>query len=164
MNILDIIILVLLVPGVIVGMVKGFIEQAMGIIGLALGVYLSSRFTPVAGGWITQLFPAIEGKGVNIVAFIVILIVVMLLITLAGKVLSRVFKIALLGWADSILGGVFALVKYVIVFALIVCLFNSINGIFQFVDHSSLAESHLWMALERVSSSILPYLHGVLGI
>ncbi|MCF0175093.1 MAG: CvpA family protein [Bacteroidales bacterium] len=163
MDIIDIVILVLLIPGLIIGLWKGFIEQAMGLIGLALGIFLSSRFTEFVSAYLIKIMPSLEGKGVKVVAFIVILIAVMLVMALIGKLIKKVLHISLLGWLDRLLGGLFGLMKYILVFALIISLFNSINGTMEFVNRSSLEASKMWVLLENISNIILPYLKGVIG-
>ena len=45
MNTLDIILLILFIPGLIRGMSKGFIEQAVSLVGIVLSVYLAFRFS-----------------------------------------------------------------------------------------------------------------------
>ena len=45
MNTLDIVILLLFIPGIIRGLSKGFLEQAISLAGVVLSVYLAYRFS-----------------------------------------------------------------------------------------------------------------------
>lgn len=164
MNILDIIILVLLIPGIVIGLIKGFIEQVMGLIGLALGIFLSSRFTALVANLMLKAAPSINITVVKVIAFVVILVLVLLLITLLGKVLKKVIEVSLLGWLDHLLGSIFGLLKYMLVFALLVSLFNGLNSTLELVSRSSLENSSMWVFLENVSSLVLPYLKSLLGL
>ena len=54
MNIIDIIILCCLVPAVIRGISKGFVNQAYSLVALIAGVWLSFKFSGALGDWLVR--------------------------------------------------------------------------------------------------------------
>ena len=157
MNILDIALLVCLIPALIQGLRKGFIAQVVAIISLVLGGWLAYHFSSVVTGWLEQWLD-ISGPVLGILSFILIFVVVITVLFLLGKVLEASVKIILLGWLNKLLGLVFALFKYALVIGLLIILFDSINGKFDFVSESYLDSSFMYSGLRSVSYAVFPYL------
>lgn len=87
MNTLDIVILLLFIPGIIRGMSKGFLEQIITLAGIVLSVYLAFKFSDVAGAWLGN-YLKVSQTLLNILSFALVLAAV-LLITLFSPSSSR---------------------------------------------------------------------------
>lgn len=161
MNIIDIIILICLIPALIQGIFKGFISQAISIISLILGAWASARFAGIVCNWLAQYISGSE-QVLKIVAFVLIFIVVIVGLTLLGKLLEKVIKLVMLGWVNRLLGAVFALMKWLLVMGLLVIAFNSINETFGLVKPEVLAQSHLYPMLTGIADTVFPYLKNLL--
>ena len=161
MNILDIIILICLIPALIQGIFKGFISQAISIISLILGAWASARFTGTVCQWLAQYISGSE-QSLRIAAFVLIFIVVIVGLTLLGKLLEKVIKLVMLGWMNRLLGAVFALVKWLLVMGLLAVAFNSINETLGLVKPEVIAQSHLYPMLTGIADTIFPYLKNLL--
>lgn len=161
MNILDIIILICLIPALIQGIFKGFISQAISIISLILGAWASARFTGTVYQWLAQYIPGSE-QSLRIAAFVLIFIVVIVGLTLLGKLLEKVIKLVMLGWMNRLLGAVFALVKWLLVMGLLAVAFNSINETLGLVKPEVIAQSHLYPMLTGIADTVFPYLKNLL--
>ena len=161
MNILDIIILICLIPALIQGIFKGFISQAISIISLILGAWASARFTGTVCQWLAQYIPGSE-QSLRIAAFVLIFIVVIVGLTLLGKLLEKVIKLVMLGWMNRLLGAVFALVKWLLVMGLLAVAFNSINETLGLVKPDVIAQSHLYPMLTGIADTVFPYLKNLL--
>ena len=161
MNILDIIILICLIPALIQGIFKGFISQAISIISLILGAWASARFTDTVYQWLAQYIPGSE-QSLRIAAFVLIFIVVIVGLTLLGKLLEKVIKLVMLGWMNRLLGAVFALVKWLLVMGLLAVAFNSINETLGLVKPEVIAQSHLYPMLTGIADTVFPYLKNLL--
>ena len=68
----------------------------------------------------------------------------------------------MLGWLNKLLGGVFAILKWVLIMSLIVVAFNSINQTFNIVKPNVLAESQLYPVLNEIANTVFPYLKSLL--
>ena len=60
MNTLDIVILVLFIPGIIRGITKGFMEQAISLAGIVLSVYVAYHFSSYACDFIQKYITVSE--------------------------------------------------------------------------------------------------------
>ena len=86
MSIIDIILLICFVPALIGGIRKGIINQVVSIISFVLGVWMSFEFATLVGEWLSEYIEA-SREVLNIVAFGLIIIIISIVLSLAGKVL-----------------------------------------------------------------------------
>lgn len=144
METIDIIITVLLVIGLISGLRDGLVKQVAGLAGLIGGLLLGRAFYVPVGEWLGTTF-GISAEAAHITAFILILVVVPLLFSLVGWLVSKILSAICLGWINRILGGVVGVLKFAL-FAGIV-----ITGIEFFDKHDVLVSE------EKKEASILYY-------
>ena len=157
MNIIDIIILVCCIPALVHGFSKGFVSQAISLIALVLGVWLSFKFSVPFGDWLKS-FADLPGTVLHIIAFALILIIVMLVLMLIGKAIEKVLKVAMLGWLNKLLGIVFALLKAVLVIGLVIILFDAIYNLIPFVSSDTINESVLYGPVKSIANTVFPFL------
>ena len=161
MNLVDIIILLCLIPIVISGYRHGFIRQAIGLIGLILGIWASYHFAATVSGWIGQWIEA-SGPAINITSFVLVFICVFLVLTLLGRLLEGIISIAMLGWLNKLLGILFSCIKWGLVIGLILICFSSVNNQLNLVSPNALAQSHLYNPLLSMAQSVFPYIRSFL--
>lgn len=157
MNILDIIILICLIPALIQGIIKGFISQAISIISLIVGVWASARFAGMACKWLSQYITCPE-QVLNIAAFGLIFILVIVVLVLLGKLLEKVIKLVMLGWLNRLLGALFATLKWLLVMGLISIVFTAVNQSLGLVRPEVIAGSHLYSFITGFADLVFPYL------
>ena len=100
---LDIILLCCFIPGIIRGLSKGFLEQALALAGIVVSVWAAFRFSSLVCTWL-QPYVNISETTLNVLSFALILIVISLLVVLVAKLLTKVAELAMLGWLDKTLG------------------------------------------------------------
>ncbi|MGM9734892.1 MAG: CvpA family protein [Candidatus Cryptobacteroides sp.] len=162
MNIIDAIILICFIPALIQGIRKGFIAQVISIISIVAGIWLSFRFSKLLAGWIGQYIEA-SGQVLQIVAFALILVLVIIGLFALGKLIEATIKIVMLGWLNKLLGATFSILKCALILGLCVMAFNSINSTFNIVSEDTLSGSLLYGTLKSTAYSVFPYLQGLLN-
>ncbi len=163
MNILDIILLLCFVPALIQGFRKGFISQVISIVSIIAGVWMSARFATVVSTWLGQYIQGSE-QVLKVVSFALIIIVVIVALTLVGKLLEGTVKLVMLGWVNRLLGVIFSLLKAGLIVGLLIMAFCSINDTFKLVNESVLKESVLFPPLKDLAYSVFPYLKEMLTL
>ena len=158
----DIIILVCLIPAVIEGLSKGFIVQVIGLISVIIGAWLAFHFSEPLCTWLTTYLNGVSPDVLHVVLFTVILVVSMVVLNLLGRLVRKVVKLALLGWLDRILGLAFSLAKYILIIGLVIILFTSLNGIFEWVDESYLADTKVYAPVKDIAYKVFPYLKALI--
>ena len=86
---LDIILLCCFIPGIIRGISKGFLEQALALAGIVLSVWAAFRFSSLVCTWLKPYLELSETT-LNVVSFALILVAVSLLVFLVAKLLTKV--------------------------------------------------------------------------
>lgn len=155
MNTLDIIILVCFIPAFILGLSKGLVKQLVSLAALVIGAVLAGKYAPVLGGWLTDYILLNESL-MNVICFTVIAILAIVLLNLLGGIITKVIKIATLGWLDKLLGILFALLKAVIIIGLLITVFDGLNGSFGFVSQEKLDSSVMYGAVKNLCDVIFP--------
>lgn len=158
----DIIILLCFIPAVIGGLMKGFIRQAAGVAALILGIWGGYHFSALLSDKI-KVWIHTDPQWLNIISFAIIFIGVLILVNLAGKLIAGVFKLALLGWLDKLLGVVFAIIKYAFILSVVIYLLNSLDNLFEFLPKETLEKSRLYAFVSKVAPAIFPYLKNLVS-
>ncbi len=153
LNTLDIILLIVLLVTLVLGLIKGLVRQVIGIVAVVAGLILAARYYPraVAPSSIRSSLPSIVAELSGFLAFFAVVIAAGWLI---GLLFSKLMK-GPLEFVNHLLGGVFGLVKGVLicgvlVFALLV---------FE-VQQDALAESRLAPFCFHVTRAIVSLIPG----
>ena len=143
MSVLDIILGALLLFGLVNGFIKGLFVEIASLLALVLGVYGAIHFSNFAADLLQSRFDWSE-KTINITAFAITFVVIVLTISLAGKALTKIADFAALGIINKLLGGVFGALKIGLILSIILIVFDKMNRTLPFVDKSELEESVLY--------------------
>lgn len=154
---LDIILLICFIPGIIRGISKGFLEQALSLAGIVLSVWAAFKFSALVCGWLKP-YLSLSETTLNVVAFALILIAVSIVVLLVAKLLTKVLEMSMLGWLDKIIGLVFALVVNALLLGVFVILFDTLNLKFGFVKPEVLDGSVVYTTLRDFCYLVFPYL------
>ena len=163
MNTADIVILLFFVPGIIRGLSKGLVEQAVSLVGVVLGIALAYRYYVPAGAFIGGYVTLSETLQ-HILGFAAVLVVVLLVVLLVAKLLTKLTEMATLGWLNKALGLVFALLATALVLSLLILFWDTVCLKFQLGPFSTLEESVLYGYLKDFGYVVFPYLKQWLGL
>lgn len=162
MSTVDIIILVCFIPALIEGFSKGFICQIVSLLSIVIGVWVAFHFSELLCPYIAQYIPGLPPTALHVTGFAILFFFVAVILTLIGKLLSKLVKLVLLGWVDKLLGIVFALLKAAIIIGVVLILFNSINSLLTLVSDETLGESILYGPLRDFSYKLFPFLKALI--
>ena len=154
---LDIILLCCFIPGIIRGLSKGFLEQALALAGIVLSVWAAFHFSSLVCTWLKP-YVNISETVLNVVSFALILVVISLAVLLVAKLLTKVAELAMLGWLNKILGLVFALAVNALIIGVFIVLFDTINTKFELVKPDVLDASIVYTSRRDLSYLVFPYL------
>nr|NQU91561.1 CvpA family protein [Bacteroidota bacterium] len=154
MNILDIIIAIPIIIITIGGFQKGLIKELASLAALILGIYFAIFFSDVVAAFLVEHFD-IGHRYVFIVAFILTFIGVVIIVSLIGKFLHKVIKMAALGPLNRILGMVFGFIKGVLIVSILLMLFNMIDSNATILKEETRENSMLYGPVVSVAPLIL---------
>ena len=162
MNLLDIILLILLIPGTIRGISRGFLEQAVTLAGIVLAGYMAYHFSEPVCNWLAQ-YITVSDTVLHVIGFAVMMLGVLIIVMFFAKLLTRVADMASLGWFNRVLGFVFSLAVSAVILSLIIILFDTVNTKFELVKTPILTDSVLYGHLKDLGYFVFPYLKQLLS-
>lgn len=157
MQILDIILLVLFVPGIVHGLVKGLITQVVSLLSVFVGAIVAARFAPDLTQIAMLQFDS-EERVTYILCFIVIFLACALVMALVGHLITKLFKIATLGWLNRLLGAVFSVFTTALLLGLLISAFEGLNASWELVEPEKLEGYKVYPRLRDLATAVLPQL------
>ena len=157
MTVIDIVLGALILFGVIRGLMKGLFVEVASLVALIAGVYGAIHFSNFAADFLMERVDWNE-KTINITAFAITFVIIVLAISLAGKALTKLADFAALGFLNKLLGAVFGGLKIAMILSIILLLFTKMNKTIPFVDEEDLQDSVLYEPVKSIAPIILPSL------
>ena len=155
MNIIDIVFAVILIFGLIQGLRKGLFVELASLVALVVGVYGAVHFSYYVGDWLSQRMSWSE-QVIKLSAFAITFIIIVIIITMAGKALTKIADFAMLGIANKILGGLFSLIKYAFILSAILMFLHAANDRIGLVSQETMEESILYKPIKTIAPTVLP--------
>ena len=156
MGVIDIILLGFLLLGLVRGFLKGFFVEVASLVALIAGIYGAIHFSFYAAKILTAQVDWDE-KTINVVAFAITFIVIVLVIAMAGKALTKLADFAALGIVNKILGALFGLVKMTLILSILLNIFDKLNTTIPFLDEEHTENTVLYKPVKSVMPLIFPY-------
>ena len=157
MSIIDIVLGALLLFGLIRGTMKGLFVEVASLVALVLGVYGAIHFSYFTAEFLESKVDWNE-KTINIVAFAITFVIIVLVISLAGKALTKLADFAALGIINKLAGGLFGALKIGLILSVLLIVFNKLNNTLPFMEQDDLEESILYKPVKSIAPMIFPNL------
>ncbi|WP_299126708.1 CvpA family protein [uncultured Winogradskyella sp.] len=157
MSLIDIILAALLLFGFIRGIFKGLFVEIASLVALVLGVYGAIHFSYFAAELLESRVDWNE-KTINIVAFAITFVIIVLAISLAGKALTKLADFAALGIINKLAGGAFGALKIGLILSVLLIVFNKLNNTLPFMEKEDLEESVLYEPVKSLAPLVFPNL------
>lgn len=157
MNLLDIILGVILILSFVSGMKKGLFVTLASFIGLVLGIIGAVYFSDFAAGYLYEWLSWKE-QTINILARLVTFIAIVMLISWAGKFLTKMADFAFLGIFNKILGGVFNTLISAFIISLLFMFFNHWNPTNYVIPKEKKENSYLYYPVASLAPIVVPNL------
>jgi membrane protein required for colicin V production len=155
MNIFDIIITALLLFGFVRGLVKGLFVEVASLAALIGGVYGAIHFSYLISNFLKE-YVTWNTEYISLAAFAITFIVIIVVISLLGKALTKIANFASLGIINKILGGVFGVLKIGLILSVVFIFFGKMNDTIPFIEKQTLEESILYSPVKKIAPTIFP--------
>ena len=155
MNIFDIIIAALLLFGFVRGLIKGLFVEVASLVALIGGVYGAIHFSYFVSDLLKE-YVSWDQEYISLAAFAITFVIIIVVIALLGKVLTKLADFAALGILNKILGGIFGALKIGLILSVIFIFFGKMNDTIPFIKKETLDESILYGPVKKVAPTIFP--------
>lgn len=155
MGFIDIVLCGLLVYGCIRGLWNGFFIELASFVSLLIGVFLAIKFSYVMQS-VLQNHVSWNPKTIQIIAFVLTFIIVVVGISVLAKTFTTVANFAGLGIFNKLLGGFFGVLKMILIVSIMLNLFQKINKNNTFAEKETLDKSLFYYPIQKVAAFIYP--------
>lgn len=153
MNILDIVLGFLLAYGLYKGLKNGLFVEITSIGALIAGLYGAIHFSYIAGDYLSNSMEWNE-RYINITSFIITFIIIVVVIHMAGRLLTEVADLAMLGLVNKIAGGIFGSLKVAIILGALLIFFDKANASLGMVQKETASESLLYEPIKEIGALV----------
>tara|TARA_B110000977_G_scaffold85651_1_gene114241 strand:- start:1122 stop:1643 length:522 start_codon:yes stop_codon:yes gene_type:complete len=155
MNFFDIGIAVLLIFGFVRGVMKGLFVEVASLIALIGGVYGAIHFSYFIVDFLKE-YVSWSQEYISLAAFAGTFMVIIITISVLGKMLTKLANFASLGVINKILGGVFGALKIGLILSVVFIFFGKMNNTIPFVKKETLEKSILYAPVKNIAQTIFP--------
>ncbi len=155
MDFIDIVFAALLGYALYKGIKNGLFVEAASFVALVTGIFLAIKFS--------YIFKTILKTKVNwnpkymeIAAFTLTFIAVVLIIHLSAKLLTKIVDLAYLGWINRLAGAAFSMLKTILALSIVIFLFEKVNVNDMLVKKETLDASIFYNPTKEISMFVYP--------
>jgi len=148
MNGLDIALVVVLFFFFVRGIFRGFVKEVAGIVGLVLGFLLASSYHATGARYLEPVLHNASYR--QAISFLIIFVLVFFIVGLLGLLVDKLVKLTVSNVANGLLGAVVALVKGLVLAAVVLMVISAFLG----PETPFFKESATWPYMRRLSVQI----------
>lgn len=156
MNFLDIILGILLIVGLYKGVKNGLLVELASLVALIAGIYAAIHFSYIIGNYLTEKWQW-DQSTIHISSSILTFIVVVLIINLVGKLLTKVANAVMLGSLNSIAGGLFGALKVAVIIGGLLLFLDKANQNLQIVKEETIESSTLYTPIKTIGELVFAF-------
>tara|TARA_R110000737_G_scaffold243062_1_gene254219 strand:+ start:2889 stop:3413 length:525 start_codon:yes stop_codon:yes gene_type:complete len=153
MGLLDILLGLPLIWGLWKGYKNGLFMEIASIVALVAGIFGAIHFSYITGNYLSEHLDWDE-RNMSIIAFIITLILIIIIVNLAGKILTKVANFAMLGSLNKIAGGIFGVLKVAILLGAAFIFFDRMDNTFSLIKEETKQESVLYQPIKDIGALI----------
>ena len=155
MNTFDIILAALLIFGFIRGLINGLFVEVASLVALIAGVYGAIHFSYFVGNFLSE-HVTWEERYITIVSFAITFGIIVLIISLLGKIFTKIADFAALGILNKLLGGVFGALKIGLILSIILLIFSKLNNSVPFISTEQEENAVLYEPVKNLAPMLFP--------
>lgn len=153
MSFLDIVIGILLVWGLYKGLKNGLFVEVASLVALIAGLYGAIHFSYIAGDYLAEKFDWSE-QYLKIAAFLITFFVIIIVVNLAGKFLTKIADFAMLGLLNKVAGGLFGMLKVAIILGALLIFFERLTSSFDIINEETKQESVFYEPIKEIGAFV----------
>lgn len=150
MNFLDLILAVILFFGAVRGFQRGFFLEISMFAALVAGIFFGLLAMDIAASVLEALISS-NILILKIIVFLIIFGLVAAIIHFLGEVLTRLFKVMMLGLINRIAGMLLGTLKWILLFAIIVVVIDFFNLSEELLNTDVVSNSFFYTQIEKMN-------------
>ena len=155
MGFLDIILGALIAFALYKGFRNGLFVELASLVSLLAGIYFAIKFSSFIKEILAE-FVKWNPNTIQVVAFVLTFILVVIGISLLGKFLTGIADFAFLGWLNKIGGGFFRVLKTILIIGIVFKVFEKINYHNFLAKKETLDKSIFYNPIQKIAGFMYP--------
>lgn len=157
MTFFDLLIGGLLAYALFKGIQNGLFAELASLVSLLIGIYVAVKFSAIMSSFLSS-FVKWNPQTIHIVSFVLTFIVVVIGIYMLGKFFTSLADFAYLGWINKVGGGVFRVLKFVLIISVFLTIFEKINYQNFLAKKETLDHSIFFNPIQKTAAFVFPSL------
>ncbi|PCE62942.1 CvpA family protein [Sediminicola luteus] len=153
MPILDIVIGILLFWGLYKGFSNGLFVELASLVALIAGIFGAIHFSYIAEDYLHQNMEW-DSQYIKILAFVITFAAIVIGVSMAGKLLTKIADFAMLGGLNKLLGAVFGALKNAVIIGALIIFFHNTLLQWGWVDKEIIEESVFYEPIKDIGDFI----------
>jgi len=158
MNWLDIVIVIPLVWGAYQGYKKGFVIELASLAALILGIYAAIYFSYYIAGLLGDN-TSLDDKYINITAFILTFILVVLTVYFIGRLIEKFIDILMLSFINRVAGIIFGIFKWAFLLSILIFVMDIFDEKKTLVNEETRKNSIMFTPIASFAPKVIPRLN-----
>lgn len=156
MNVIDIILAIALGFGFIKGFFKGFIVEIASLAALFLGLLGAVRFSGFVSDLLNEFFDW-NPVAVQTGSYLIVFIIIVYLISVLAKALTKIISKASLGLFNKFLGALFGVLKWAILMSVALFFLGKLNTWVTIIDAKTIESSILYQPITELGEYLFSW-------
>jgi len=153
MGLLDIVLGLLLAYGLYKGLRNGLLVEIASIVALVAGTFGAMHFSYILSDYLSAQF-SWEPRYIKLTAFALTFLAIVIAVHLLGRFLTRIAGFAMLGFVNTLAGGVFGLVKVGMILGALLIFFERANSSLHLVRPETIEQSVLYDPIKEIGALV----------
>jgi len=158
MSIIDIVLIGIFIFAGFRGYQKGFVSQLASLVGLLLGIWGAIKFSDYTANLLAEHLH-ITTQYLPLIAFAITFGIIVIAVHFLGSLVEGLFEMAFLGFANSVLGVVFGVLKTAFILSVFLVIIEKADTKINLLPKDIEEKSLFYHPIARLAPSIFPYLN-----
>jgi membrane protein required for colicin V production len=154
---IDLAAIIVVVLSLLLGVLRGLVRELFSLTAWVLAAVIAALYGPLAAKYVPPLIPG--PLFATVAGFLIVFVVVLIVAGILGLVLGKIIRAAGLGAGDRFLGGVFGVLRGIIIMAIAVM----VVGLTPLSKDEAWKSSMVVPPLESLVVAVRPYLPSVIA-
>ena len=155
MNSLDYILFIPLLYGLYRGFTNGLIIELASLLALTLGIYGALHFSSFTFEFLSD-YVEIKTVYLQSASYGLTFLIIVLLISFTGKILTMLVKLVALGFINRMMGAIFGGIKVLLILSVFISFFDRFNKQFGMINDEILSLSLMYNPIRIKAEQIYP--------
>lgn len=157
MNYIDIVLGILLLVGGIRGIMNGFLVELASLAALILGIWGAIYLSHYTGNFLIKTF-SLGSETAGPLAFLITFVVIIVVVHLLGKALTKVVEAMQLGLLNRLAGLLFGILKTALILSVLLFFFDEMDQEAHLLEPKAKEQSQVYEPLKNLVPTLLPFI------